>query len=71
MSDDVVTVTCRPCPVCEERATLTVSRVGYGAWQAGAFVQDAFPELSADDRELLITGTHPACWNELIGDEES
>ena len=28
-------------------------------------VQDIFPTLSADDRELLISQTCPTCWDEL------
>lgn len=32
-------------------------------------IQDIFPELSADARELLITGTCPACWRKMFGAE--
>lgn len=44
----------------------------YGALQRGEFrlIQDAFPEWSADKRELLITGTHPECWDAIFEDEE-
>lgn len=31
-------------------------------------IQDAFPEWSADKRELLITGTHPECWDAIFED---
>jgi hypothetical protein len=34
------------------------------------FAQDAFPNLSADDREFLISGTTPEEWDELFGDWE-
>ena len=33
-------------------------------------IQDAFPELSKEDRERLITGICPKCWKELFGDED-
>ncbi len=36
-------------------------------------IQDAFPEMSAEEREILISGTCPECWKELFdrcGDEE-
>jgi hypothetical protein len=36
----------------------------------GAKVQDAFPTLSPALREQIITGTHPACWDEIFGDED-
>lgn len=32
--------------------------------------QDAFPELSADEREFIISGIHPTEWHELFGNED-
>jgi len=29
-------------------------------------IQDLFPYLNADQREQLMTGTHPACWNQMF-----
>jgi hypothetical protein len=29
-------------------------------------IQDVFPELNADEREFMISGTHPACWDEMF-----
>ncbi len=34
-------------------------------WQTGTLVQDALPELSAEDREFLISGISPEGWNSL------
>lgn len=34
-------------------------------WLRGALVTRAFPDLSADDRELLISGTCPSCYKRL------
>ena len=31
------------------------------------FVQDAFPDLDAGQREFLISGTTPQRWNEIFG----
>jgi hypothetical protein len=39
-------------------------------WHQGANVQDAFPYLSADQREMLIGNTCPVCWDKLMGPEE-
>jgi len=25
--------------------------------------------MSPEDRELLISGTHPACWDKMMGEE--
>jgi len=40
------------------------------AWRSGMLIQDAFPELSAEDREFLISGLCPDCWNALWEDED-
>lgn len=45
----------------------------YSAWLLEGptrFVRDAFPHLSADDAEFLISGTTPEEWDELYGEED-
>jgi len=37
-------------------------------YEDGALVQDAFPYLSADDREFIISGISPAGWEETFGE---
>ena len=32
--------------------------------------QEAFPQLSIDEREFIISGIHPVEWNELFGELE-
>ena len=61
---------CPPCVVCSERATIEVSTAGLDRFDGGRgdFIQVAFPELSADQRELILTGTHPACWDSMFDD---
>jgi hypothetical protein len=59
-----------PCRLCNEVADLTVNIEGFVAWQGGKLIQDALPELSADQRELLISGTCDKCWNEMFGSDE-
>ena len=39
-------------------------------YKAGELVQRVWPEMSRDERELLITGTHPACWSAMFGGGE-
>jgi len=43
---------------------------GYMKWIGGAMVQDAFPNLTADEREALLTGTHAKCWADNVKEEE-
>ena len=57
------------CMLCSERSTIEVDRKAYTAWQNGAMAQDAFPTWTADQRELLMTGTHPECWDDIMGDD--
>lgn len=33
-------------------------------------VQDAFPNLTADEREFILTGITPDEWDELVGGSE-
>lgn len=40
------------------------------AYNNGALVQDAFPNLNADEREFLMTGITPDEWDNLWGSEE-
>lgn len=39
-------------------------------WQAGEVAQRAFPHLSADDREFIISGCTQEEWDEAFGEEE-
>ena len=36
----------------------------------GALIQDAFPYLSASDRELCLSGTDEQTWKSLFGDND-
>lgn len=58
------------CPFCGEINVVRVLDEDYLAWHDGALVQEAFPYLSADDRELLISGICPTCWEKTFGSEE-
>ena len=58
------------CCMCLETFSIVVSAEGYAEWQGGELIQEALPELSAGERELLISGTCDPCWDELVGDFE-
>jgi tRNA(Arg) A34 adenosine deaminase TadA len=64
-----VIVTCPPCIVCRTSAVLDgVDALGFVEWQQlGVPIQNALPDLDADQRELLVTGTHAHCWERLFG----
>jgi hypothetical protein len=48
------------CPFCGRITTLSIPVDDCIAWQNGSLVQNAFPDLSAEDREVLLSGI---CWN--------
>ena len=36
--------------------------------KSGKLIQDAFPDLTPDQREFLLTGITPEEWDELFGE---
>jgi hypothetical protein len=51
---------------------VTVKRKDLEALENGSkrFIQDAFPYLSANDREFLISGMSPEGWDETFKEDE-
>jgi len=39
-------------------------------WQTGMLIQDAFPMLSAGEREFIKTGITPQEWDAMFGEDE-
>jgi hypothetical protein len=64
----MTTITTKPCMMCRKVSVVSVPAAGLEAFDngRGALIQHAFPDLSADDRELLLSGAHPACWDSLF-----
>lgn len=58
------------CPICHELHQVEVSEADYNTWSDGTLVQDAFPYLSAEEREILVSGICPDCWDSMFSDEE-
>lgn len=58
------------CPVCGSATEVLFTEEEWKRYQTIKFIQDALPHWSADKRELLLTGTHPECWDEMFGEEE-
>jgi hypothetical protein len=53
--------------------TLNIDEDAYWAYMDGRddrFIQDVFPDLSASDREFLLSGITPEEWEEAFGDED-
>jgi len=45
---------------------LNITKAQLDAWVDGMLIQNAFPQLDADEREFLMTGITPAEWNEAF-----
>lgn len=58
------------CPECGEFAFISVPKAGYDLWKSGLHIQTALPDLSSNERELLLTGFHPECWDLAFPPEE-
>jgi len=65
-----MTVTTPRCQMCKQHGEVQVDERGWAMFQLGANILDAFPGLDADQRELLITGTHAHCWERMFGSVE-
>lgn len=60
------------CPFCGHAHEVEVNEMDYWDWEDGMCAQDAFPYLSADEREMLISGICPDCWDSMFarGEDE-
>lgn len=56
------------CPICGEENFIFANVEDIWAWEDGELVQNAFPYLSADEREMLISGICPKCWEKMFGE---
>ena len=45
---------------------LDITKEQLFSWVDGQLIQDAMPQLSAEEREFMMTGITPAEWNEAF-----
>lgn len=58
----------RTCPFCGAVTTVTVDSWDYQDWAGGKCAQNAFPYLSAAEREVIISGLCLNCQGNFFGD---
>ena len=59
------------CPTCKKQQMFLVNAHAFYAWKNGKLtVQDAFPDLSPNGREALITGFCGDCWDTMFASLE-
>lgn len=57
------------CPFCGKETAILLPEADYADWTNGKNAQDAFPYLSAETRESLISGICPSCWDSMFPSE--
>lgn len=62
----LITVQMR-CPFCGEEHSVEVKLHEYERWESGELIQNAMPNLSATEREQLISGLCPQCQAKMFG----
>ena len=58
------------CRMCSEIHTIPVTQEQIDRWQGGELIQNVMPELSADQRELLMSQTCGDCWEKMFPPED-
>ena len=64
-----VKIPCK-CPFCGAFYWIFSEQKNWDAYEAGALVQDAFPDLTATERESIISGICATCQDEVFGEDE-
>lgn len=59
-----------PCVKTGKEVSVTVPAEGLFKFRQGEYIQNAFPELSTDDREFLISGLSKEGWDLAFPPEE-
>lgn len=66
---DMITIL-NECPFCHKEYAFEVPTSGYHKYMTGALVQNAFPTLSATEREHFVSGLCANCQKKIFGEEE-
>lgn len=62
-------ITTKPCEVCGKRDEVIVDKDAAARWLVeGERIQDVFSGMTPEQREHLVSGTHPDCWVMLYND---
>ena len=69
MSYEIKTLYGVHCVQCGQLCEVAAYKSDIVEWQNGKYAEDAFPYLTADERELLISRTCPDCWDRMFPEE--
>jgi len=48
---------------------IDITQAQLDAWVDGSLIRDVMPNISADEREFIITGITPDEWDAMFGDK--
>jgi hypothetical protein len=54
----------------EHTMDIPVTQEQLSKWESGTFIQNAMPNLSADQREFLMTGVTAQEWDKMFPEED-
>lgn len=58
------------CRECGNTSIVEVDENKLTSWlRREMLIHEAFPEMTAEEREVIMTGTHPSCWNKMFAHE--
>ena len=57
------------CSSCGDVTVFKLAPSDVKAWQDGKHIQNVWPMMSVDDRELLLSGTCGPCFDRMFPDE--
>ncbi len=62
----------RRCPFTGKvkKMDLPITEGQISRWESGVLIQDAFPNLDADQREFIKTGITPEVWDAMFAGED-
>jgi hypothetical protein len=60
------------CRRCKKTIEIEIDRIKYEVWKRGngPYIQELFPELTPDERELMVSNTCGPCFDELYKEPE-
>ena len=67
---DMVVVENPICLHCGNGSQVRIDYFKFLQWQHGGLIDRIFPTMSPGQRETMISGTHPYCWQEMMGDDD-
>lgn len=64
---ETTTITTKECMFCGKPSRIELTATQAGDLADGRPVQDVLPEMPRPLREVIISGTHPECWDNAFG----